>query len=89
MNFDEYATDDRTTSAVQHKLGVIHSAAKDLHLVMREKYRTVPWADLITIREKVIGPSYNVDHDRVWKFIQTALPNMKPVVRQILEELRA
>ena len=39
------------------------------------------------MRDKIIHSYFGVDYEIVWKVIMERLPEIKPIVREILEEL--
>lgn len=85
MDFDEFVADDKTTSAVLRKLETIGEASKNVSRAIKQKY-DLPWQDMAKMRDKVSHAYFGVDYEIVWKVIKERLPEIKPVVRRILEE---
>lgn len=88
MDFDEFVKDDKTASAVIRKLEIIGEASKNIPKPIRQKYEAVPWSDMARMRDKVSHAYFGVDYEIVWKVIKEKLPEIKPIMRRILEEIR-
>jgi len=83
MNFDEFLADDKTSSAVVRKLEIIGEATKNIPKSITQKYDEVPWKG-----DKIIHFYFGVDYEIVWSVIKERLPEIKPTIRQILEDMQ-
>lgn len=88
MDFDEFSEDDKTKSAVVWKINVIGEATKNIPKTVREKYKNVPWKYMARIRDKIAHFYFGVDYEIVWKVIKERLPEIKPLIEQILKDLK-
>ncbi len=87
MDFDEFFRDDKTRSAVVRKLEIIGEASKNVPKRIREKYKELPWSDMARMRDKITHDYFGINYKIVWNVIKERLPEIKPVIHKILEEL--
>ena len=88
MNFDEFLADDKTSSAVVRKLEIIGEATKNIPKSITQKYDEVPWKEMARMRDKIIHFYFGVDYEIVWNVIKERLPEIKPTILQILEDMK-
>lgn len=69
--------DEKTIDAVIRNLGIIGEAAKNIPKEVKDKYRDVPWREIIGMRNKVIHEYFGVDIDILWKTIKEDLPMLR------------
>ena len=77
MNFEQFKSDDKTSSAVIRKFEIIGEATKNLPGGIKEKYPQIPWKDIAGMRDKLIHADSEVDLNLVWKTIQKRLPELQ------------
>ncbi len=87
IELDEFKQDDKTSSAVIRKFEVIGEATKRIPEDIRHKYSQIPWKEMAGMRDKLIHFYFGVDYKLVWKTIKHRIPQIKPVIRQIMEDL--
>ena len=87
MNFDEFLVDDKTSSAVVRKLEIIGEATKNIPKSITQKYEEIPWKEMARMRDKIIHFYFGVDYEIVWNVIKERLPQIKPTIRRILEDM--
>lgn len=87
MDFEEFVADDKTVSAVIRKLEIIGEASKNIPRSVQQKYE-LPWQDMAKTRDKVSHAYFGVDYEIVWKVIKEKLHEIKPIINQILEEIK-
>ena len=88
MNFDQFLQDDKTSSAVVRKLEIIGEASKNIPKSITQKYKEIPWKEMARMRDKIINFYFGVDYEIVWNVINWRIPEIKPAIRQILEDMR-
>lgn len=88
MNFNEFAKDKKTSNAVVRSLEVIGEAAKKIPENLRKKYQKLPWKEMARMRDKLIHGYFGVDIEIVWKVIKDELPPLKPLIEQVLKDLK-
>ena len=77
MSFEEFAEDDKTSSAVLRKLEIIGEAAKNIPEQVKKECPGIPWNDMARIRDKLTHSYFGVDHEIVWKAVKERLPDVK------------
>ena len=89
MALEEFKADEKTSSAVVRKLEIIGEATKNVPKEIRQKYKELPWSDMARMRDKIIHSYFVVDYEVVWKTIKERLPEIKPKIDAILEDLES
>jgi len=87
MTFDDFINDRKTSNAVVRSMEIIGEAAKNVPVILREKYNSVPWKKMAGMRDKLIHEYSGVDLEIVWQAIKQDLPSVKPLIVEILKEL--
>jgi uncharacterized protein with HEPN domain len=87
LSYDQFASDKKTFNAVVRCIEVIGEATKHVPDGIRSKYPAVPWKEMAGMRDKVIHFYFGVDREAVWLAVKERIPALKPVIRQILQDL--
>jgi len=87
MSFTEFQNDDKTASAVVRKFEVVGEAAKNIPDAVREKYPEIPWKEMAGLRDKLIHFYFGVKYDLVWQTAKTRIPQLVPMMNEVLKEL--
>lgn len=85
--FEEFTEDIKTQYAVIRALEIIGEAAKNIPEETRQDYPSVPWKDLAGIRDKLIHSYFGVNLEVVWLSVKEGIPEAKPVIRDLLDNL--
>lgn len=84
MNFEQFKSDDKTSSAVIRKFEIIGEATKNIPNSIKDKYPQIPWKDIAGMRDKLIHAYYEVDLNLVWITIQKRLPELQTFLNDVL-----
>jgi uncharacterized protein with HEPN domain len=87
MGLDEFKMDDKTSSAVIRKFEIIGEATKNIPDEMKQKYPEIPWRDMAGMRDRLIHFYFGIKYELVWETIKGIIPQLKPLIRKILEEI--
>ena len=83
--FPEFSNDQMTVDAVVRNLEIIGEAAKNVPAETSEKYPSIPWEKMVSMRNKVIHEYQNVDLDILWKTIKEDLSPVKDAIKKLPE----
>ena len=87
MDFDQFLKDEKTSSAVIQKLGIIGEAVKNIPEFIKQKYPDIAWKDMAGMRDRLIHGYFGVDHLLVWDTIESDIPEIISSISQILDDL--
>jgi uncharacterized protein with HEPN domain len=85
MTFDEFQADPKTSFAVIRALEIIGEATKNIPESIRVKYPEIHWKGFAGMRDKLIHAYFGVNLEVVWDTIQQDLPQLRPVIDQVLQ----
>lgn len=86
MLLERFLSDETTAEAVLYNFAIIGESASKIPPVLREKYSTIPWPQMIGMRNIVIHEYFRIDLEILWDTIQNRLPELLPVLQQMLVE---
>lgn len=66
---------------------IIGEVTKHIPESIRIKYPEIPWKDMVGMRDKVIHEYFGVDFKVLWKTISHHVPEIKPLIRKVLEDM--
>lgn len=74
-------------SAIIRQIEIIGEAAKNIPDSFKNKNTSIPWKDIIGMRDVVIHGYFKVDIETVWKVIKKDLPILKKQILNIKKDL--
>jgi uncharacterized protein with HEPN domain len=84
---EEFVHDDRTQSAVLHKLMVIGEAIKRLSPGFRQTHSDVKWKQYAGFRDVLIHQYDDVNLETVWDIATNELPELRAQIELLLPPL--
>ncbi|MFC1620845.1 DUF86 domain-containing protein [Candidatus Omnitrophota bacterium] len=83
-----FEKDEKTIFAVIRALEVIGEAAKKIPLPVRKKYSQIPWLEITGMRNKLIHEYFGVNVKVIWNTVKEDIPSIKPLIKQIAEDIQ-
>ncbi len=87
-DFEDFIKDEKTVYAVIRCFEVIGEAVKNLPSEFKEEYPSIPWSKMAGMRDKLIHSYFGVDYETLWETVKKRIPELKPIIKDILVELR-
>ena len=85
MDLAAFRADERTASAVLHRIFLIGEAAARLPEEIRNRTPDVPWEEIIGMRNIIAHGYFEVDLEVPWKTVRLDLPPLQQQMRVLLE----
>ncbi|MEO1388082.1 MAG: DUF86 domain-containing protein [Cyanobacteria bacterium J06634_6] len=89
MTFSEFEADDKTKLALTRAVEIVGEAAKNVPQYIREQYLEIEWRDIVGMRNKIAHEYFGINFKIVWDTAHNNLPQLKPAIQSILDELIA
>ena len=87
MDFDEFKADQKTVDAVVRNIEIIGEATKQIPLEIKSKNPKIPWREMARMRDKMIHGYFSIVHDILWETANHDIPETKPMIEDLLEEI--
>ncbi len=87
LDRDAFIADTRTYDAILRNIEMIGEAATHIPDHVREAHPEVEWRSVIGARNRVAHGYLGIDDDVVWDIVQTAVPDLLPKLRRLLDSV--
>lgn len=84
MTFDDFVKDSKTVDAVLRNLEIIGEAVKQIPEEIKEKYREIPWNQIIGMRNRLIHAYFVIDYEIIWYIVRNEISILEKQVDKIL-----
>ena len=85
LDRDAFVADRRTYDAVLRNIELIGESATHVPDDIRASHPEIEWRSIIGARNRVAHAYLGIDDDVVWDIVQTAIPDLLPKLRCLLE----
>lgn len=86
VTYEQFAQDFRIHFAVVRALEIIGEATKRLPISLRQQYPALPWRGMAGLRDHIAHGYDAIDLEIVWNVVTREIPQIKPQLRQILQD---
>jgi len=69
-------------------IAIIGEACRSLSDDFQARYASVPWADIIGMRNTLVHHYFGIDEDAVWSVVERDIPELKLNIETILKILK-
>jgi uncharacterized protein with HEPN domain len=73
--------------AFSRSIEVLGKAAKQIPVGFRAAHPEVPWKRIAGMRDRLIHGYFAVDYEIVWDVVDSKLPELRPLVLKMLEDV--
>lgn len=87
MTFQEFEADEKTFLAVTRALEIIGEALKNIPDELKNKFRNIPWREIIGFRNTVAHAYFGVDAKIVWNTAKEDTKYLKKLLLEIIKEI--
>jgi len=87
LDYETFKDDDRTFFAVVRALEIVGEAVKHIPDSVREENPEIPWKDMAGMRDVLIHDYFGVDAQTVWLTVTEKIPQVKSLIKRMLEVL--
>lgn len=84
--FSGFIKDNKTVHAVIRSIEIIGEAAAKLSKKYKEEHSSVPWDQIVGMRNHLIHVYFDVDHKTIWKTLQEDIPELIETTTKLLNE---
>ncbi|MBU1208439.1 MAG: DUF86 domain-containing protein [Proteobacteria bacterium] len=83
----EFEKDELIQTWVVHHLQIVGEAASKLGRGFHEQHPSIPWPQVIAMRNVLVHDYFGVDLEEVWRVIQRDLPGLKSNLQKLADEI--
>ncbi len=70
-----------------HHIQIIGEASANVTPEFKEKYRSIPWQDIVDMRNILVHQYFGIDLTEVWDTLQIDIPEVKREIARVLREI--
>lgn len=82
MNFEEFSASTIVIDAVIRQFEIIGEAANNVSGEFKQKYPSLPWVEMIGMRNQLIHEYFGVDLKVIWRTYKEDLPELKKQLKR-------
>jgi uncharacterized protein with HEPN domain len=82
-----FEEDELIQTWIVHHITIIGEACRTLSDDFQARYASIPWADIVGMRNILVHHYFGIDTDAVWSVVEKDLPELKLNIQAILKNL--
>ncbi len=86
--YGDFVEKQMVIDAVVRNLEIIGEASKNIKEDTRKEYKSIPWNRMIGLRNIIAHGYFGVDLSIVWKIITKNLPDTKPFIVEMYQNIK-
>ncbi len=86
--WDDFQGSVSLQDMIIRRIEIMGEAVKNLPDDVRAQHPEIPWRKMAGMRDILLHQYFGVDLEAVWDAVQVDLPELRPKIRRILEELK-
>ncbi|HEY5999538.1 MAG TPA: DUF86 domain-containing protein [bacterium] len=83
---EQFLADELLQVWMIHHIQIIGEAASRLSPTLRESASTIPWDDVIAMRNVLVHQYFGVDLEEVWSTVTGDIPHLREVIEHLVNE---
>ncbi len=83
----EFEKDELIQSWMVHHLQIVGEAAAKLGRDFQEQHSSIPWPQIVAMRNVLVHDYFGVDLEEVWRVVERDLPELKNKLKRLMENL--
>lgn len=87
QNFEDFASDIKTTYAVVKALEIIGEAAYHVTDDVRKLANTVDWRAIIALRHILVHEYYGIRPEILWRIVTAHTVDLKPKIQAMIDQM--
>jgi len=86
VGYDDFSDNEEKVFAVVKMLEIIGEAARHLPRNLRAQYDSIPWKQVIGMRDRLTHEYFSVDLEVVWRTLHEDLPRLRTMAEKMLAD---
>ena len=87
LSYDNFVEKQMVVDAVIRNLEIIGEASKNIPDDIKKKYSSIPWKRMVGLRNIIAHGYFGVDLSIIWEIIDKNLPETKPLIVEMYNNL--
>ena len=83
----EFEKDELIQTWMVHHLQIVGEAAAKLSRDFQEQHSSIPWPQVVAMRNVLVHDYFGVDLEEVWRVVERDLPELKSKLKELIEGL--
>lgn len=73
--------------SVIRRIEIIGEAVKSIPIVIKDKYREIPWKSIAGMRDKIVHEYFSIDLELTWVVVEKEIPKLKRRILKLKKDL--